>query len=322
MGSLIAVTFTFTLLTLAMAKTGKIAVYWGQDKGDGTLSSTCESGNYEILLLGFLNTFGCGRTPSLDLDAHCGDHTSVPCTRLGTQIQSCQKKGVRVFLALGGPSGSYSLCSSGDAKVISNYLYGNFLSGQSGPLGSVTLNGIHFHIQTSGSFLHWEHLVQELYIIRERGNTSNHNFFHLSASPQCFIPDPYLDKAIKTGNFDYIFVHFYNNPTCQYYSSGDSSWLLDSWNAWNFYVSADTWLFLGLAAAPDAAPNGGYIPPQILVRDVLPYMHQASSYGGVVLWDRSRDVQTRYSNLIKPQVLHLTKTLSSVTATSPSLCSL
>ncbi|KAK7393087.1 hypothetical protein VNO78_21539 [Psophocarpus tetragonolobus] len=319
MSSAITLTLTFTFLTLSLAKKGKIAVYWGQEGGDSgsedTLSSTCEFGNYDIVLVSFLDTFGCGRTPSLNLHTHCGIHTCTPCTTLHTQIQHCQKNGVKVFLALGGPRGSYSLCSTGDAKVVSNYLYGNFLSGESGPLGSVVLDGIHLHIENGGSYLHWEDLLHELYKIKERGFT-----FYLSSAPLCFLPDRYLDRAIKTGYFDYIFIRFYNCPTCQYSSSSNASFLLDSWNAWSFYVSPNTSLLMGLPGAPDAALNGGYIPTQNFINDVLPYIQQTPSYGGVALWDRSRDVQTRFSNLIKPLVLDSTETMWSVISNSSCIC--
>ena len=141
---------------------GGIAIYWGQNNGDGTLTATCDTGNYEIVILAFLNTFGCGRTPDWNFAGHCGSWN--PCTKLQPEIVHCQQKGVKVFLSLGGAIGSYSLCSAEDAKEVANYLYNNFLSGQYGPLGSVTLDGIDFHIEESE--LYWDDLARELDALR------------------------------------------------------------------------------------------------------------------------------------------------------------
>ncbi|KAJ1388463.1 Glycoside hydrolase superfamily [Sesbania bispinosa] len=69
----------------------------GQNNGDGTLTSTCNTGNYEIVLLSFLTTFGCGKTPQWNFAGHCGDWS--PCTKLQLEIQHCQHKGVKVFLS-------------------------------------------------------------------------------------------------------------------------------------------------------------------------------------------------------------------------------
>ncbi|CAI8589789.1 unnamed protein product [Vicia faba] len=49
-----------------------ITIYWGQNLGDGSLSSTCNTGNYKIVLLAFLNVFGAGRTPIWNFAGHCG----------------------------------------------------------------------------------------------------------------------------------------------------------------------------------------------------------------------------------------------------------
>ncbi|CAI8589787.1 unnamed protein product [Vicia faba] len=269
-----------------------IAIYWGQNLGDGSLSSTCNTGNYKIVLLAFLNVFGAGRTPIWNFAGHCGDWS--PCTKLEPEINYCQQKGIKVLLSLGGAIGPYSLSSPNDAKVVGDYLYTNFLSGQFGPLGSVTLDGIDFDIE-GGSNLYWDDLARHLNNIRQQNR-----YFYLSAAPQCFMPDYYLDKAIKTGLFDYVFVQFYNNPPCQYnIATSDATLLLQSWNAWTSLVLPNNTVFLGLPASPNAAPSGGYIPPVDLLTKVLPFIKHTPNYGGVMLWDRFNDVGNNYSNQIK-----------------------
>ncbi|MED6171486.1 hypothetical protein PIB30_041162 [Stylosanthes scabra] len=284
----------FFLLTLSSAHAkGDIAVYWGQHSGDGTLSSTCDTGNYGIVLLAFLNTFGCSQDPALNLPGNCGSGPS--CNKLQPEIEHCQQKGVKVFLSLGGPTGQYFLCSPEDAGTVADYLYNNFLSDKGGPLGSVALDGIDFDIEI-GQDVYWDKLVSELDTRRK----TKGRFFYLSASPQCFFPDPKLDTAIRTWLFDYIFIKFYNNPKCQYNSNtGDNSLLTSSWNQWSSYVKENNKVYLGLPARPDAAPIGGYIPSQELCSRVLPKVKQIPNYGGVMLWDRSYDVTTTFSDNIK-----------------------
>ncbi|XP_058727756.1 acidic endochitinase-like [Vicia villosa] len=272
-----------------------IAIYWGQNNGDGTLSSTCDTGNYKIVLLAFLNVFGSGRPPSWNFAGHCGDWS--PCTKLEPEITYCQQKGIKVLLSLGGAIGPYSLSSPNDAKEVSDYLYANFLSGRLGPLGRVTLDGIDFDIE-GGTNLYWDDLARNLDNIRQQNR-----YFYLSAAPQCFLPDYYLDKAIRTGLFDYIFVQFYNNPPCQFDSArSDATLLLRSWHDWTSLVLPNNTVFLGLPASPSAAPSGGYITPDELITKVLPFIKDTPNYGGVMLWDRFNDVTNDYSNRIKKYV--------------------
>lgn len=297
------ITFSFTIeSSRAVATrpdtTGGIAAYWGQYYFEGgTLTATCDSGNFEIVILAFLNVFGCGRTPGWNFAGNCGEWS--PCTKLEPEIKHCQEKGVKVFLSLGGAVGTYSLCSPDDAKEVANYLHNNFLSGQYGPLGSVTLDGIDFDIE-GGSNLYWDDLARELDAIRNQNR-----YFYLSAAPQCFNTlDYYLDKAIKTGLFNYVLVQFYNNPPCQYDTSRhDATLLLQSWDSWTSYVLPNNTVLMGLPASPDAAPSGGYIPPDDLINKVLPKIKPAPNYGGIMLWDRYRDVQNgHYSDQIKDHV--------------------
>ena len=162
---LLLLVLTIFPFTIKASLSGGIAIYWGQNLGDGTLTSTCDTGNYKIVLLAFLNVFGGGRVPSWNFAGHCGDWS--PCTKLEPEIKHCQQKGVKVLLSLGGASGSYSLSSPDDAKNVADYLYTNFLSGQFGPLGSVTLDGIDFDIE-GGSNLYWDDLARDLDNLRQQ----------------------------------------------------------------------------------------------------------------------------------------------------------
>ena len=164
---LLLLVLTIFPFTIKASSSGGIAVYWGQNVTEGNLTSTCDTGNYEIVLLAFLSVFGEGRVPSLNFAGHCGGDGS-PCTKLEPEIKHCQQKGFKILLSIGGGYGPYNLSSPEDAKNVSDYLYTNFLSGQSGPLGSVTLDGIDFDIEGGTTNLYWDDLARDLDNLRQQ----------------------------------------------------------------------------------------------------------------------------------------------------------
>ncbi|KAH9318862.1 hypothetical protein KI387_020631, partial [Taxus chinensis] len=71
---------------------------------------------------------------------------------------------------------------------------------------------------------HWEDLAKAVSAL-----SSSSTKVYLSAAPQLPLnPDNSLGTALQTGLFDYIWIQFYNNPSCQY-GDGDASNLLNSW---------------------------------------------------------------------------------------------
>ncbi|GMN28405.1 hypothetical protein TIFTF001_041166 [Ficus carica] len=86
---------------------------------------------------------------------------------------------------------------------------------------------------------------------------------------------------------------------------GNAANLLSSWNTWTS-IPADK-IFLGLPASP-ATAGSGYIPPNLLISDVLPYIKRSPKYGGVMLWSRYYDKD--YSSAIKSDVIALNQALT------------
>nr|KYP35748.1 Acidic endochitinase [Cajanus cajan] len=218
------------------------------------------------------------------------DATTSGCTGLSSDIKTCQERGIKVLLSLGGDGGTYSFNSPDEATQLASYLWQNFLGGQSGsgPLGDAVLDGIDFDIE-AGGVEHWDELAKAL------NGYSSQRKVYLSAAPQCIIPDKHLDSAIQTGVFDYVWVQFYNNPSCQY-SSGNTNNLINAWNQW-ITVPA-TQVFMGLPASEAAVPSGGFLPADVLSSQILPQIKQSPKYGGVMLWNRFNDVQNGYSAAI------------------------
>ncbi|MBA0763491.1 hypothetical protein Gotri_012925 [Gossypium trilobum] len=285
---------SMVLLLFVTVDAGGIAIYWGQNGYEGTLAETCATGSYDFVNIAFLPTFGNGQTPMINLAGHC-DPYSNGCTGLSSDIKSCQAKGIKVMLSIGGGAGSYYLTSAEDAREVATYLWNNFLGGTSSsrPLGDAVLDGIDFDIE-GGTIQHWDDLAKYLSGYSKRGKK-----VYLTAAPQCPFPDAWVGSALKTGLFDYVWVQFYNNPPCQY-TSGSFGNLVDAWKQWTTDIPA-TKIFLGLPAAP-AAAGSGFIPVADLTSKVLPAIKGSSKYGGVMLWSKYYDDQTGYSSSIKSHV--------------------
>nr|DAD43248.1 TPA_asm: hypothetical protein HUJ06_001478 [Nelumbo nucifera] len=259
-----------TLLVLALvarSSAGGIAIYWGQNGNEGTLTETCATGRYAYVNIAFLNKFGNGQTPEINLAGHCNPFTGG-CKRVSNGIRNCQSQGIKVMLSLGGGIGSYSLSSSDDARQVAEYLWNNFLGGQSAsrPLGDAVLDGIDFDIE-GGKTEHWDDLARYLSEYSDRGRK-----VYLTAAPQCPFPD----------------------------SSGNTDSLKTSWNRWTSSIPAKK-IFIGLPASPRAA-GSGFIPANVLTSEILPVIKGSPKYGGVMLWSKYFDDQTGYSSSIKGSV--------------------
>ncbi|XP_027061985.1 acidic endochitinase-like [Coffea arabica] len=235
-----------------------VGFYWASPK-DGNLTERCLDGTYEYVAIACLN--------------FKGNQTSIPpyCTSLGPDIDICKGLGIKLFLSLGGRP----LLSPDDAPIVAAYICDEFLNDGSGPgpLGA-TVNGTDFHFR-SGSNNSLDVLAQAL-----RDNCALDKKVYLSAAPLCRIPDYYLDAAINTGVFDYVWVQFFGDPSCEY-SPGNPFNLIVSWLKWYYYLrNYNTTLFLGLTG--DSAAEG-YIPcdPQLL--EVLFFVVWFPKFGGIMV---------------------------------------
>ncbi|GLU21196.1 hypothetical protein SLE2022_373500 [Rubroshorea leprosula] len=285
---------TLSLALIGTSHGGGIAIYWGQNGNEGTLTQTCATGRYSYVNIAFLIKFGNGQNPELNLAGHCSP-SSGGCRAVSNGIRSCQSRGIKVMLSIGGGVGSYSLSSKADAKNVADYLWNNYLGGQSSsrPLGDAVLDGIDFDIEL-GSTGFYDDLARYLSAYSSRGRK-----VYLTAAPQCPFPDSFLGTALNTGLFDYVWVQFYNNPPCQY-SSGNINKIVRSWNQWTSSINAGK-IFLGLPAAPEAA-GSGYIPANVLTSQIIPVIKNSAKYGGVMLWSKYYDDKNGYSASIVKNV--------------------
>ncbi|XP_021734040.1 basic endochitinase-like [Chenopodium quinoa] len=169
------VIITTLLVSLAFkANAGGIAVYWGQNVNEGTLTDTCRSMLYKYVNIAFLHKFGNGQKPEIDLAGHCTPKDGG-CKRVSVGIRNCQRNAV--------------------------------------------LDGIDFDIES----------------------------------------DHKLNGALHTGLFDYVWIQFYNNPSCEFDVSNPEKFK-NSWRKWTSNIPAKKF-FVGLpAAAAKSAAGSGFVP--------------------------------------------------------------
>ncbi|KAL7161020.1 hypothetical protein ACSBR2_041631 [Camellia fascicularis] len=282
--------FSLILLFLLLSKiqtsiSGGIAIYWGRDRNEGTLFETCDTKRFSYVIITDLFIFSDDSTdPLLRLGGHCNT-TANGCAALSSDICHCQNLGIKVMLSIE----AYSLESKSHAKNVSEYLWNNYLGGNSSsrPFGNAVLNGIDFNNGAGYTRnKYWDDLARYL----SAYNIEFGKKVYLSAAPECPFPDVFLGDALNTGLFDYVWVHFYNlydgKLPCQYNnntSGGNIHALLDSWKVWIRSTKGDVKVFMGLLALTEDVLSG-FIPAEVLKGQISPEINKSSKYGGVMLW--------------------------------------
>ncbi|KAI5461926.1 class III chitinase ChiA2 [Mariannaea sp. PMI_226] len=271
-------------------------VYWGQNGGNvaenNDLAAYCSSdAGVDIIVLAFLYQYGNGNNiASGAIGQSCSVSTSGEgqnCDELASAIKTCRSKGVKVILSLGGAVGAYSLQSQQEAETIGQNLwdaYGN-AKGNSGvprPFGDAFVDGWDFDIESDNGNEHYQHMISKL---RSNFASDPTNTYYITGAPQCPIPEPNMNVVITKAQFDYLWVQFYNNPSC----SVNGNINFDEWKA-NIAntPSANAKIFIGVPASPLGATgteSGAeyYLEPTKLAS--LVDQHKSdSAFGGVMMW--------------------------------------
>lgn len=226
-------------------------------------------------------------------------------------IKTCQAKGKKIILALGGAAGSYGFTSDSQASGFADTLWNTFGAGNSStrPFGDAVLDGFDLDIE-GGSATGYAAMINQLrthYGKRRKETFSTRlnlpwsphslNFFtttiasdtskdyYITGAPQCPFPDAYLGDALNNAWFDFVWVQFYNN----YCSVQGGSFNFDTWDNWakTQAKNPNVKVFLGLPGSTTAA-SSGYVPYATLTGTIDSLKSQYSSFGGVMMWDASQ----------------------------------
>ncbi|KAJ1944708.1 Chitinase 2, partial [Linderina macrospora] len=211
---------------------------------------------------------------------------TLHCPDIGADIKTCQAKGKKIVLSLGGGGiYSYSLSTAAEGVQFANTVWNMFFGGshQYRPYDDAVLDGVDLDIE-SGAHDGYVAFINQL---RTYFNGASKQYI-ISAAPQCVYPDANLGTTLSGAWIDNDYVQFYNNP-CN---------LANINNQWNFdYKSWDTLtkanpnpnskMYVGLPAGSGAAGNG-YLDLATLQADLKQlYTNYTSTFGGIMLWDAS-----------------------------------
>jgi chitinase len=274
---------------------GEVAVYWGQNGGgtieNNDLSTYCTSSSgIDIIILSFLYEYGNGNNiASGTIGQSCyisPQGEPQECDALATAISTCKSNGVKVILSLGGASGAYSLQSQSEAETIGQNLweaYGHTANGSvPRPFGTTFVNGWDFDIESNSGNEYYQYMISKL---RSNFASDSSNTYYITGAPQCPIPEPNMEEIITNATFDYLWVQFYNNPSC----SNPNEINYDAWvDLITGGPSADAKIFIGVPASTTAATGtssgaGYYFEPSALASLVSEHDTNAH-WGGIMMW--------------------------------------
>lgn len=157
--------------------------------------------------------------------------------------------------------------------------------------------------------------------LRDKAATDASKTYLFGAAPQCIYPDATIGKILTDVALDYIFVQFYNNPSCRPANlvHGDRSAQETNFQQWNTLAGSNpggsTKWYLGLLAQPASAD---YTNQQDLV-EILEYIQPLSNFGGIMLWEATyaaNDVNANGNNYIEQVKLNLNGTPDIITTTT------
>jgi chitinase len=262
----------------------------------------CGTPQYNIVILSFAYAFGKSHVqdangyPSLDFGNHCttafgpSNPNFLQCPDLSAAIVACQNSGKKVLLSLGGAAGSYGFVDDADAQATAQILWDTLLGGQAAmrPFDTAVLDGIDLDIE-QGSPTGYAAFAKYL---RGLMLADTRKTYYITAAPQCPFPDPYLGPGSGTAlgaaptYFDFVFVQFYNNASCE--TSSPQGWptALGAWTGLRGTGGPKT--FFGMPAAVGAAQSG-YLDPTG-IGNVAKSLKGSSAVAGVMLWDVAYDL--------------------------------
>ncbi|KAJ6574761.1 glycoside hydrolase family 18 protein [Mycena capillaripes] len=283
-----------------------VAVYWGQNSIGAiagtnpanyqkTLSFYCNDNAVDVFPVAFVNVFfGTGGAPSINLANTCNptDNATFPgtalpnCSKLASDITTCQSKGKLVTISLGGATGSVGFASDAQGTAFAQTIWNLFLGGTSStrPFGTAVLDGVDLDIEGGGGVGY----AAFVNTIRSLANGASKRYY-ITAAPQCVYPDAALGSVLNTANFDAIYVQFYNNPCSLPNFPGASTWNFGIWDQWARTLSPNpnVKVYIGAPASSSAA-GSGYVDINTLSKIAVQMRKSFSSFGGVMLWDASQ----------------------------------
>ncbi|OTA34273.1 hypothetical protein BTJ68_05807 [Hortaea werneckii EXF-2000] len=217
----------------------------------------------------------------------------LDCTRFATQIQGCQALGKPVLLSLGGYLANTSFVSDNQAEHFAETLWNLFGAGREElgirPFGpDVVLDGFDIDNENHNTSFYNTFATA---LRKQFEKDPKRKRYYISAAPQCPIPDESIPlEAMRQA--DFVWVQFYNNPSCNLNSTGFEKsvqdWavqLANGTSLGNATVAAKgPKMYLGAPAFAEA--GSGYVNGSELAGYLARVKNLSlPNLGGVMLWD-------------------------------------
>jgi chitinase len=163
------------------------------------------------------------------------------------------------MLSLGGAISNMAIPSASAASTAAQNLWDLFLGGGQGnsaiqaarPFGPVVLDGIDLDNESPADATYQPALATALRSLMDASANAGGKKYILSAAPQCPRPDQSLPIAQMLGVLDYVWVQFFNNPSC---NINAGSGFLASLQAWSSDLAAGA-----PSAASTVTTTGGVV---------------------------------------------------------------
>ena len=241
-----------------------------------------------------------------------------------SQVSSCQSAGKKVLLSLGGAQG-YSntyIPSHEAADQLASTLWNLFLGGTDNsdirPFGSVVLDGIDIDNE-SGSYGYFSDLIAALRNTFAFATFNGDQPYYISAAPQCPRPDASIPLSSMQTQVDFVWVQFYNNPSCNpVWSDNPYASMLSSLDAWLGDLSADEGQFMNIGngvtsprvfigALAFAGGGSGFLDAGEFQELLYSTDGRGPNFGGIMFWDGAYGEETQETDGVGVSYMGLVK---------------
>lgn len=278
-------------------RNSNVAVYYGQTPATTVvgLLTLCMNPNVDMVVLAFVTSFHEPDSPAASFGPGCtygassSQQAYAPglrnCLALAPEIAACQQIGKPVLVSLGGYHANVTLSSDTEAEAVASQLWNLFGAGTANstlrPFGTdVVVDGFDLDNESKNTtaYTAFTHALRNLFA------TDPSKRYYLSAAPQCPRPDASISLEVMA-LVDFVFVQFYNNPSCDLDAPGFQRSFAD-WSNDLAAVSNTTKVFIG-AGAFEGAGSGYVVGAGLSSMVSLVREMEVENLGGVMLWDGS-----------------------------------
>ncbi|KAF8311069.1 class III chitinase [Clavulina sp. PMI_390] len=277
-----------------------VAGYWGQNSYGAVyttdtanwqqrLSYYCQDNSLDVIPIAFVPTFqSTGGYPVLNLGNTCNSTNAqyftgtslLNCQFLAADIQTCQSKGKKVTISLGGGGAGLGTLDASFADQLWNLFLGGTSSDR--PFGTAVLDGVDLDIE-SGSGPYTAFVNQ----LRSHFSGASKKYY-ITAAPQCAYPDAALMSTLNAASFDAIYVQFYNTGYCAVTQYGTTGFNFGNWDYWANRISPNPSIKVYLGVPASTSAGSGYVSASQVGVVAADLQKKFPSFGGVMFWDESQ----------------------------------